>query len=186
MSVNEAEASRVAERLLSALPRRWSHVQAVASRAAEVEGSFGQEGPTLVAAAWLHDVGYAPDVVDTGFHPLDGARHLRTLGVDERVTALVAHHSAATLEADLRGLADELAGEFEREESPVADALWYCDMTTGPDGQWMATEQRFAEIKARYGPDHLVTKFITVAAPDLLAAVHRTEQRLREFTTQPS
>jgi len=26
----------------------------------------------LEAAAWLHDIGYAPDLVVSGFHPLDG------------------------------------------------------------------------------------------------------------------
>ena len=31
----------------------------------------------MTAAAWLHDIGYAPAVDDTGFHPLDGARYLR-------------------------------------------------------------------------------------------------------------
>ncbi len=31
----------------------------------------------LVAAAYLHDIGYAPELAITGFHPLDGARHLR-------------------------------------------------------------------------------------------------------------
>ena len=39
------------------------------------------------------------------------------------------------LEAAERGLAVDLAAEFPREEGVVPDALWYCDMTTGPDGQ---------------------------------------------------
>ena len=34
----------------------------------------------LTQAAVLHDVGYAPDVAITGFHPLDGARHLSRSG----------------------------------------------------------------------------------------------------------
>ncbi len=42
----------------------------------------------LVAAAWLHDIGYAPEVTDTGFHPLDGARYLVGLGIAERVVNL--------------------------------------------------------------------------------------------------
>jgi DNA-binding Xre family transcriptional regulator len=29
------------------------------------------------AAAWLHDIGYAPDLIVTGLHALDGARYLR-------------------------------------------------------------------------------------------------------------
>ena len=163
------------------LPRRWTHVQAVAARAAEVAPAMGTgDGSVLVAAAWLHDVGYAPGAVNTGLHALDGARFLRAQGaVDERVTALVAHHSAAMLEAELRGLADQLAAEFDREVSAVADALWYCDMTTGPDGQRMTVHERFAEIRSRYGPGHVVTQFIT-AEPELTAAVTRTEERIAD------
>lgn len=42
----------------------------------------------------------------------------------------------------------------------------------------MTVQQRIAEIKQRYGSGHLVTRFITGAAPELLAAVERTERRL--------
>lgn len=163
-----------------ALPRRWSHVRAVGTRAAEIAPQIGIDdgGTVLVAAAWLHDIGYAPGVVQTGFHPLDGARFLRARGADERVTALVAHHSAAMLEAELRGLADQLAAEFDREVSAVADALWYCDMTTGPDGQRMTVHERFTEIRSRYGPGHVVTEFITRAEPGLRAAAAHTEERM--------
>jgi HD superfamily phosphodiesterase len=31
----------------------------------------------LEAAAWLHDIGYSPEIAVSGFHPLDGARYLR-------------------------------------------------------------------------------------------------------------
>lgn len=58
----------------------------------------------------------------TGFHPLDGARYLRSVGAPDRVVNLVAHHSCALVEAQLRGLADELV-EFEDEQSPLRDAL---------------------------------------------------------------
>lgn len=68
------EAQGLAERLVRPLGRRWDHVQGVASTAA----ILGQAVPAsdrkvLVAAAWLHDIGYAPAVSRTGFHPLDGA-----------------------------------------------------------------------------------------------------------------
>ncbi|WP_394378549.1 hypothetical protein [Saccharopolyspora spinosa] len=33
---------------------------------------------TLVAAAWLHDIGYSPEIGHTHFHPLDGARWLQS------------------------------------------------------------------------------------------------------------
>lgn len=32
-------------------------------------------------------------------------------------------------------------------------------MTTGPDGQNLSVEDRLAEIRQRYGPDDLVTRF---------------------------
>lgn len=67
---------------------------------------------------------------------------------------------------------------FEDEQTAVRDALWYCDLTTSPDGQRVSAGDRLAEIKKRYGPGHVVTRFITAGAPELLAAVHRTEQRL--------
>jgi hypothetical protein len=89
----------------------------------------------------------------------------------------VAHHSCAALEADLRGLVAELT-EFDDEDGVVRDALWYCDITTSPDGEPVDVAERIAEIKHRYGPDHLVTRFISLATPDLLAAVDRTEQLL--------
>jgi HD superfamily phosphodiesterase len=57
----------------------------------------------LVAAAYVHDVGYAPTVKSSGLHALDAARHLRSLGY-ERLARLVAHHSCARFEAQTRGL----------------------------------------------------------------------------------
>jgi len=175
-----AEARGLAERLLSdSLPRRWSHVSSVAQRAEEVAASLSLRSDLLVSAAWLHDIGYAPSVVVTGFHPLDGARYLRTLGYSDRLASLVAHHSRALLEAELRGMDDDLTRDFPREESVTADALWFCDMTTGPDGQHMGVEDRLAEIRSRYGDGDVVTRFIQRAEVDLVAVVRRTEDRLR-------
>ncbi|HEY3718401.1 MAG TPA: HD domain-containing protein [Jatrophihabitantaceae bacterium] len=175
------------QELALTLPRRWVHVQAVAERAASLASVPNFDREALTAAAWLHDIGYAPPLVDTGFHPLDGARHLRRLGtVPERVVGLVAHHSCAVIEADERGLLDELVTEFDREESPTADALWYADMTTGPDGQHIPVDERLAEIRARYGPGHIVTRFINRAEPQIVAAVERTKSRLASARTDGS
>jgi len=167
------------EQLAATEPRRWRHVQSVARRGEEIAAVVVPDTDVLIAAAWLHDIGYAPELVDTGFHPLDGARWLRRAGVDDRIAALVAHHSCASLEADERGLADALRSEFPPEESATADALWFCDMTTGPNGELLTPADRIAEIKARYGPGAVVTRFIARAEPELLAAARRTEQRLR-------
>jgi len=125
----------------------------------------------------VHDIGYAPDLVDTGFHPIDGANYLAKVGMPERLVNLVAHHSCALLEADLRGLTGHLE-PFADEGGPIRDALWHCDQTTGPGGERVSARERHAEIKQRYGPGHLVTEFIERGAPALLAAVERTEERL--------
>jgi len=161
------------------LPRRWAHVQGVADRAHVAAQLFnGLDGQALVGAAILHDVGYSPEIADTGFHPLDGARHLRQLRASDRLVALVAHHSCAYREAELRGLSAELA-EWIDEETPIRDALWWADMTTSPDGEVVSFDERIKEIQERYGPEDLVTFFIRQAEPELRGAVERTEARLR-------
>ncbi len=182
MSQDVATARDLAERLLSSvLPRRWSHVAAVALRAREVAQLLDVDADLLESAAWLHDIGYAPALVDTGFHPLDGARYIRTLDFPPRLASLVAHHSFAMEEAKARGLGAELAHEFPREESKTADALWFCDMTTGPDGQRLTVEERLDEICERYGPGDAVTKFVERARDDLVAVVRRIEAELRDM-----
>jgi putative nucleotidyltransferase with HDIG domain len=166
------------EKLAGVLPRRWAHVQGVSRRARSVAPLFSvDDGELLVSAALLHDIGYAPDLVDTGLHPLDGARYLRSAGCPDRLVNLVAHHSCATVEAELRGLSDELA-EFEDERTALRDALWWADMTTTPDGGETTAVERVAEIQTRYGPDDLVSCFIRRAWDDLNAAAERTRRRL--------
>ncbi|MFK8849403.1 HD domain-containing protein [Streptomyces sp. Ac-502] len=170
----------LAEALLSEpLPRRWQHSLGVAERARSLRLILGSEAPVLEAAAVLHDVGYSPEIAFTGFHPLDGARYLREhTDMSERVVRLVAHHSCALLEAEERGLREELASEFDLERPHLVDALLYCDMTTTPDGRPTTSQARVAEIVGRYGPDTIVGRFIQRAAPNIHAAVRRVEERL--------
>ncbi|WP_156724721.1 HD domain-containing protein [Streptomyces apocyni] len=171
-------AAELAESLLPPLGYRWLHTQAVAERAREAADAVpGDERELLVAAAWLHDVGYAPELRETGFHPLDGARFLESRGASARLVRLVAHHSGATYEADQRGLAAELA-VYEREDSPLLDALIYADMTTGPAGQRFNFDQRIDEILDRYESGSEVHTAISKARPYLEAAVTRTRTRL--------
>lgn len=174
-------ARRVGEaELATVLPRRWGHSQGVARRAAGLAGILGKDAELLVAAATLHDVGYAPRLAVTGFHPLDGARFLRDEhGADERLVRLVANHSFALLEAEERGLRDVLEAEFPLlEDRLLVDALVYCDMTTTPDGERTTAEERVAEIRGRYGDDSVVGRFIRRAVPEIFAAVGRVEDAL--------
>ena len=176
--VNVGAAEELAEEELAAsLPRRWRHVRSVARRARWAAGklSLSEE---LVAAAWLHDIGYAPALARTGFHPLDGARYLRHAGVDGQVVSLVAYHSCAEIEADVRGLGDVLATEFKPGDPLLSDVLLYCDMTTGPDGDYVRPADRLVEIRGRYGPDHEVTRFVERAASQILSTAGRVEELL--------
>jgi putative nucleotidyltransferase with HDIG domain len=175
-----AWAKHTARRHLAApLPRRWAHTKGVAARARSLAPILGEDADLLEAAAWLHDVGYAPDLARTGFHPLDGARYLRDMErADKVLCQLVAHHSCAIIEAEERGLAAELAREFEPARGDLTGALIYCDMTTSPDGGRLHVEQRLAEILVRYGPEHVVTRAISRSAPQLAATVARVACRL--------
>lgn len=86
--IGAREAKDLAEsKLASSLPRRWRHVRSASRRAGWVARKLALSDD-LVTAAWLHDIGYAPDLVETGFHPLDGARFLREMGLDGEVLGL--------------------------------------------------------------------------------------------------
>jgi HD domain-containing protein len=173
-------AERLARTLLEVpLPRRWAHVQGVAAQARSLAPMLGDDADLLEAAAWLHDIGYSPELVKTGFHPLDGARYLRDVHrADPRLCCLVGQHSCAILEAEERGLADELAREFPPSDPTLSDALSYCDMTTTPTGRVVSVQDRLTEITQRYGPGNIVTRFISKAAPQLISSVARTQRRL--------
>jgi hypothetical protein len=172
----EAEASV----LLSGLGDRWRHVQAVAARAHEAGRVLdADDRAVLIAAAWLHDVGYAPRLAVTGFHALDGARYVRGLG-QERIAGLVAYHSGAHVEAALRGLSAELA-EFPDEASDTTAALAYCDMQTGPRGEAMPLDGRIADVERRYGADHVVSRSLRLAQPELVCLLARVEGKLRQL-----
>jgi HD superfamily phosphodiesterase len=162
----EEWAAAEAERYLSPLGDRWKHVRAVGECARQVSAVLDQEDRGyLIAAAYLHDLGYAPALQRTGLHQLDGARHLRSLGA-ERLACLVAHHSESRFEIRLRGFGKELTS-YKREESWTSDALTYCDLTTGPTGLPMTFEDRVTEVEQRYGEGEIVDA-LRQATPYLL------------------
>jgi hypothetical protein len=122
--------------------------------------------------------GYAPELVETGFHPLDGARYLRRMGIGGQVVSLVAYHSCAEIEAEVRGLGGALTSEFRPGDALLSDVLLYCDMTTGPGGDYVRPADRLVEIRGRYGPDHEVTRFVERAASEILTTAGRIEEML--------
>ena len=143
------EARGLAHRLLADdLPQRWTHVLGVAATAEQFRGLL-PESELLIVAAYLHDIGYAPSLVDTGFHQVDGARYLRRLGWDENVVNLVAHHSAAAAQAVLGGWIDLIEIDFPFDPSLPHRYLQFCDLTTGFNGEPVTIEQRLDDPRAR-------------------------------------
>jgi hypothetical protein len=171
-------AAEVSAELLMPLGRRWTHVQSVAARAHKLSSvlfpSTG-EGELFIAAAYLHDIGYAPAIASTGFHPLDGARFVRDAGWPE-AAALVAQHTGARNEALLRGI--NLTDEFPFKDSLLYRAVSYCDLTTGPDGVPTTVNDRVAEIRERYGETHVVSRAILMGVPEFKAVESEIEQLL--------
>ena len=179
MNTLASRAEQLAQALLQeSLSRRWAHVQGVAARARSLAPVLGADADLLEAAAWLHDIGYAPGLATTGLHALDGARYLRdTQHADTMLCRLVAHHTCAVIEAEERGLADILGLEFEPVPEELSSVLTYCDITTSPDGELVPAERRLAEIQQRYGPEHLVSRSMQRATPMILRAVEQVQDR---------
>jgi hypothetical protein len=157
----------------------------VAARAEELTDAVPPaDRPLLVAAAWWHDIGYAPCLSVLGFHPLDGAAFMRAQGYCDRLAALIAHHSGAEYEAEERGLVEQMR-QWPREQSAVADALWTADMTIGPDGASVDYATRLAEILARRGADSIVGRARVRARDEVARAIARTEARRRRGVRLP-
>ncbi|NEW25460.1 HD domain-containing protein [Nocardia cyriacigeorgica] len=166
----------VAELLAPLAESRRTHSVAVGRRMASVAKLLpGDLRGDAVTAAYLHDVGYGHP--DLGFHPIDGARLLRSLGYSPVVCHLVAFHTAAEVEAEVRGLDSAIFDEFQL--SGVAglekaeDFLWWSDLSTGPNGEDFTVDERLAEILERYEPGDIVHTAITKAEPRLRAAAQR-------------
>ena len=70
-------AGELAAEVLEENPERLHHSAAVAARARELAITVVRSAvDTLVAAAWLHDIGYGSRTRVSGFHPHDGALFL--------------------------------------------------------------------------------------------------------------
>lgn len=145
-------ARETARRLLAESPERLRHSAGVAARAESLTAAVPDDQRSLlVAAAWLHDVGYAASLHDTGFHPIDGARFLRSARWDGALCNLVAHHSGSRFVAAARGL-DGALGEFAWAQDAVSDALTVADQTIGVNGTPLSLEARMRDMLDRHGP----------------------------------
>ncbi len=171
-------AEDVARYVLHQHPERVEHTEGVAERAKLLTAAVPDtDAPLLVAAAWLHDIGYAATVRRTGFHPLDGALVLREMGWPLEVTTLVAHHSGARFVAAVRGLLDALE-PFPFVANPLTDAVTVVDQTAGPHGVSMSINARMEDMLTRHGDDSPNARAHPQRRPYLLSAAARVAERL--------
>ncbi|HEY5981265.1 MAG TPA: HD domain-containing protein [Microlunatus sp.] len=178
------EAKELAAKILVATPTRLRHTAGVASRAEFLTATVAEESATtLVVAAWLHDIGYAEELRDTGFHPVDGARYLQRSGWPPEVCNLVAHHSGARFLAGAAGLDSEI-GRYDFSVDPLSDALTVADQSTGPQGELMTIGLRLADQLRRHGPDSPYARAYPYRGPYVRSCVLRTIARL-ERTQDP-
>ncbi len=171
-------AAEWARGLLAGQPERWAHTCGVARLAADIAARIPDlDGETLLAAAWLHDIGYAPTLAVSGFHHLDGAAALAAKG-EVKLAGLVAHHTSGDAEAEARGLTTHLQS-FDGPGELLAAALAYCDLHADPDGVPIDVDRRVAEVEVRYGQCHPVTRGLYAALPRLREQVVLIETLLR-------
>lgn len=169
----------MARDLLVGVGSRLAHSMAVAAQAELIAHVVDDPwSSALVDAAWLHDVGYAPALVSTGFHPLDGARWLRAGCWPDLVCRLVAWHTRAGKEAELRGLLPGLQAEFEPPASMAQAALAWADLTSSPTGERCTVEDRISEVLARYPAGSVVHQATTLNRAELLNAVRQIDNLL--------
>lgn len=166
-----SEARQLAHAALAdALPRRWKHTIGVAAAAERLASVLAPQHVTeITCAAWLHDIGYAPAAVKTGFHPIDGAEYVTAHASPDlalRVTSLIAHHSGALFEAHERGL--QIAHGFPCNTVELA-ILNAADLSTTPDGLSTDPAGRLTEVLHRYPPEYPVHRAISVSQHVLLS-----------------
>lgn len=131
----------------------------------------------VASAAWLHDIGYASELVRSGMHAIDGAAYLDLHGAPDLVVSLVAFHTGAEYEADERGLIDELI-QFDRPPQDALDVLILADLITGPDGSRVAVSDRLDDIFDRYALEHPVHRAVTRSRDYLEDSAARAASRV--------
>jgi HD superfamily phosphodiesterase len=149
-------AGELARHLLATQDQRLRHVAGAARAAIHVASRMAAlPSPQIVAAAWLHDIGYSEQVRASGFHPLDGADYLEGHGWDALVVRLVAHHSHALVVAPYYGVEQDLL-RFSPIHGLTADVLAYADLVSGLDGTGVTVASRIAELRSRTRTSALV------------------------------
>jgi hypothetical protein len=164
------DAETLARRLLGDDSDRLAHCRYAAGIAELTADALGlPESDELVAAAWLHDIGYAPAIARTGFHPLDGALHLAAEGWPDQTVLLVAHHSYAAILAPYFGVEHQIA-VLDHASADAEDILTYADLRSGPTGMGAVPQKRIADKRSRRAGSSIVPQDVREGRYRLLLA----------------
>lgn len=131
----------------------------------------------LIAAARLHLVGHLPDIVKTGFAPVDGAVHLLGLGWPEPVVALVAHQTQARMVARYLGDGPQLS-LITRIQGWPADILDFAILTSCPTGTRTVRQGLEALRRAQDADDRIPARVREERLTRLLRAGRRVDEAL--------
>ncbi|MFD1721369.1 HD domain-containing protein [Amnibacterium endophyticum] len=166
--------------LLREDPQRMAHSAGVAHVVGRTATALAlPERDLLVAAAWLHDVGYASPAVRRRVHGVDDAVRAEAAGMPPLVVELVAHHSCAVLEARRAGVHDVLR-RFAPPPAPLMDVLDHADAVVSKQGLPRTSTIRLWEAVHRHQDDRIRYEALLVALPARERAVRRVEARLAE------
>jgi HD domain len=166
-------------------PSRFEHVHTVWVRACELrllglDWYDDARAERLELAALLHDVGRALDPDDTEPHGFVGARFLDGLGLHD-VAPLVAHHSAARFEAELRGMTH--LDDWRVAEPGLLHLLTLLDRTTDGRGRRVGLLERRADIERRHGRHSRQARNFDASLPAVDAALTLLGDRAPSFVT---
>lgn len=123
----------------------------------------------LELAALLHDVGKALDPDDTEPHGFVGARLLDSLGLHD-VAPLVAYHSGARLEAEMRGMSDR--DRWSLVEPDLLAVLTFLDRTTSANGEVVSLAQRRSDMVAHHGEGSKQVRIFDATLPEVRCGQH--------------
>lgn len=168
--------------LAQELPRRWEHTCGVARQVEQLAVDLPEKQKSiLIAAAWLHDIGYSTLLVQNEFHPIDGARYAALTKFPAAVVSLIAYHTGAEVEAEERGLSTLLL-QIPRPPAGLLEILSCADLCTSPDGKPVDPARRVQEILARYPRSNPVHRAVSRSGPGLIESAHRVKAGLAKST----
>lgn len=123
---------------------KLAHMIGVAEYMRERAESYGLNADVMYTVGLLHDIGYLNGRTD---HEQYGATILSAIGIDEDIHFAIAHHGEDAYKVR------EIFGD--KKITPEYVLMLEADMSVNARGFRVGFEGRTADIKHRYGEDHI-------------------------------